>query len=311
MGGMTALGIMTQFPEVRSVACLMGSGYFSTGEFPFSAAGGDNTGRAGGVRCDCRAVSKMGYRRAISTACQPSAFLWHGEEDDVVPAAETLRLQQALAAARLDEQLTCLWEAGVKHRITPTALIATVRFFTEHLNHILHAHHFNPLILKFFEDFGVGLFAGDHQIDLIGVAEQHTRTLTDFAAVHQNDQFSHHVQHFLFGHRRQHIGFIKTFCRQPFAAGKHPVTGIEAIFTALRAQGDGLRLVVLSAHDDHAFVFLFDKVVGERQVVSDDLYRFTADFAPNRKAVDPQLITTLSPALTSCDAALAIRTFSS
>ena len=48
---------------------------------------------------------------------------------------ETLHanLQQALAAARLDEQLTCLWEAGVKHRITPTALTATVRFFSDHL----------------------------------------------------------------------------------------------------------------------------------------------------------------------------------
>ena len=30
MGGMTALGIMTHHPEVRSVACLMGSGYFTS-----------------------------------------------------------------------------------------------------------------------------------------------------------------------------------------------------------------------------------------------------------------------------------------
>src|SRR5690606_39309821 len=30
MGGMTALGIMARHPEVRSVACLMGSGYFSS-----------------------------------------------------------------------------------------------------------------------------------------------------------------------------------------------------------------------------------------------------------------------------------------
>ncbi|MBT0646940.1 esterase, partial [Escherichia coli] len=28
MGGMTALGIMARHPEVTSVACLMGSGYF-------------------------------------------------------------------------------------------------------------------------------------------------------------------------------------------------------------------------------------------------------------------------------------------
>ncbi len=30
MGGMTALGIMTHHPEVKSVACLMGSGYFTS-----------------------------------------------------------------------------------------------------------------------------------------------------------------------------------------------------------------------------------------------------------------------------------------
>ena len=30
MGGMTALGIMTHHPELKSVACLMGSGYFSS-----------------------------------------------------------------------------------------------------------------------------------------------------------------------------------------------------------------------------------------------------------------------------------------
>lgn len=30
MGGMTALGIMTRHPEVKSVACLMGSGYFTS-----------------------------------------------------------------------------------------------------------------------------------------------------------------------------------------------------------------------------------------------------------------------------------------
>ncbi|MDU1357290.1 MAG: esterase, partial [Citrobacter freundii] len=29
--------------------------------------------------------------------------------------------------------LTCLWEAGVRHRITPEALAATVTFFRQHL----------------------------------------------------------------------------------------------------------------------------------------------------------------------------------
>lgn len=60
-------------------------------------------------------------------------LLWHGGDDDVVPAVETFRLQQALIRAGLDNSLTCLWEAGVRHRITPEALAATVAFFRQHL----------------------------------------------------------------------------------------------------------------------------------------------------------------------------------
>ena len=60
-------------------------------------------------------------------------LLWHGQDDDVVPAVETFRLQQALIQAGLDNNLTCLWEAGVRHRITPEALAATVTFFRQHL----------------------------------------------------------------------------------------------------------------------------------------------------------------------------------
>ncbi|MNI83047.1 esterase [compost metagenome] len=51
----------------------------------------------------------------------------------MVPAVETFRLQQALIQAGLDNSLTCLWEAGVRHRITPEALAATVAFFRQHL----------------------------------------------------------------------------------------------------------------------------------------------------------------------------------
>ena len=56
-----------------------------------------------------------------------------GEDDDVVPAGETFRLQQALRDAGLDEQLTCVWQSGVRHRITPEALASTVTFFQQHL----------------------------------------------------------------------------------------------------------------------------------------------------------------------------------
>ncbi|RAU33792.1 esterase [Enterobacter sp. RIT418] len=125
MGGMTALGIMARHPEVKSVACLMGSGYFSSLSktlFPPQEPEG----------IDAK-LAEWDVENALPALADRPLLLWHGNEDDVVPAGETFRLQQALRRDSLDGNLTCLWEAGVRHRITPTALDATVAFFRQHL----------------------------------------------------------------------------------------------------------------------------------------------------------------------------------
>ncbi|WNP34253.1 esterase [Enterobacter kobei] len=125
MGGMTALGIMTQYSQVKCVASLMGSGYFTT--LARTLFPPDDLQQAIAPLADWD-VS----RHLLRLADRP-LLLWHGEEDDVVPADESWRLQQALTQAGLDQQLTCVWEAGVKHRITPVALKATIDFFRAHL----------------------------------------------------------------------------------------------------------------------------------------------------------------------------------
>ncbi|AUJ83224.1 esterase [Enterobacter cancerogenus] len=125
MGGMTALGIMARHPEVRAVACLMGSGYFTTLAktlFPPQAPQ-----EIEGL------LAEWDVRHALARLADRPLLLWHGDADDVVPPGETFRLQQALQREGLDSNLTCLWEAGVRHRITPTALDATVAFFRQHL----------------------------------------------------------------------------------------------------------------------------------------------------------------------------------
>lgn len=127
MGGMTALGIMARHPEVRCVACLMGSGYFTTLArklFPPQEDRLDET---------LTMLAEYDISRQLEHIADRPLMLWHGEEDDVVPADETWRLQQALIQQGLDKQLTSLWEVGVKHRITPSALEATARFFSQHL----------------------------------------------------------------------------------------------------------------------------------------------------------------------------------
>jgi Hydrolases of the alpha/beta superfamily len=122
MGGMTALGIMARYPQVSCVASLMGSGYFTTlseqlfpsPEFP-------------------KELNEWDVGHQLRALANRPLLLWHGEEDDVVPAVETFRLQQALSQQGLDSHLTCRWQAGVRHRITPEAVDAAVDFFRQHL----------------------------------------------------------------------------------------------------------------------------------------------------------------------------------
>ena len=123
MGGMTALGIMPRHPEVRAVACLMGSGYFSSLAqtlFPPIPEESDKVAAALAPYDIEHQLARLGNRPLL---------LWHGEDDDVVPAIGTQRLQQSLTSRQLDSQLTWLLEPGVKHRITPLALSATTAFF--------------------------------------------------------------------------------------------------------------------------------------------------------------------------------------
>ena len=127
MGGMTALGIMARHEEVRSVACLMGSGYFTQLAKTLFPPKADQ------LETTLARLADYDISSQLERIGNRPLLLWHGEEDDVVPAAETFRLQQALIQRGLDQQLTCLWETGVKHRITPTALEATSHFFISNL----------------------------------------------------------------------------------------------------------------------------------------------------------------------------------
>lgn len=127
MGGMTALGIMARHPEVRCVASLMGSGYFTTLARALFPPALDEREEM------ILSLKNYDVGEQLEALGNRPLLLWHGEDDDVVPAVETFRLQQALTANKLDQNLTCVWEAGVKHRITPEALEVTQQFFARHL----------------------------------------------------------------------------------------------------------------------------------------------------------------------------------
>ncbi|MDW7484349.1 esterase [Klebsiella pneumoniae] len=123
MGGMTALGIMTHYPELNSVACLMGSGYFrSLSQTLFPSPD-----------FDVDSLNEWDVSHQLASLARRPLLLWHGDADDVVPPEETFRLEQALRQADLAARLTCVWQKGVRHRITPEALATTVAFFQQHL----------------------------------------------------------------------------------------------------------------------------------------------------------------------------------
>ncbi|HCB2270581.1 TPA: esterase [Citrobacter koseri] len=134
MGGMTALGIMARHPEVKCVASLMGSGYFTRLAHTLFPPLIPETPEQQREFDDIIApLAEWEVAHQLPKLADRPLLLWHGQEDDVVPAVETFRLQQALIQANRDKNLTCLWEAGVRHRITPEALAATVSFFRQHL----------------------------------------------------------------------------------------------------------------------------------------------------------------------------------
>jgi len=134
MGGMTALGAMARYPQIHSVACLMGSGYFmqlSHTLFPPLVARTPEQKEAFAARLAPLALYDPSEQ--LEKLANRPLLLWHGEADEVVPFAETARLQKALGEAELDHHVTKLSEKNIGHKITPAALTALVSFFKHHL----------------------------------------------------------------------------------------------------------------------------------------------------------------------------------
>ncbi|MDR7345280.1 fermentation-respiration switch protein FrsA (DUF1100 family) [Pantoea alhagi] len=130
MGGMTALGAMARYPQINRVACLMGSGYFmSLSQTLFPPLQATTPAEQAELARRLAPLAAYDPSQQLARLADRPLLLWHGEADDVVPAAETQRLVQALSNAQRDRQLTWLTEPGVGHKITPQAVGALVDFF--------------------------------------------------------------------------------------------------------------------------------------------------------------------------------------
>ncbi|MDF7648143.1 esterase [Pantoea sp. Acro-805] len=134
MGGMTALGAMARYPQIHSIACMMGSGYFmqlSHTLFPPLVARTPEQKETFAARM--APLAPYDPSQQLDKLANRPLLLWHGEADEVVPFAETVRLEKALRDAQLDGNMTYLSEKQIGHKITPSALTALVSFFKHHL----------------------------------------------------------------------------------------------------------------------------------------------------------------------------------
>ncbi|QTF07231.1 esterase [Brenneria izadpanahii] len=134
LGGMSALGCMARYPWISAVAAFMGSGYFSTLSHSLYPPLPAHHADADMVRRQLsETLAEYDASSRLASLADRPLLLWHGDADEVVPAEESARLYRELKRRKLDGNLTYLTEAGVTHRITPTALRAGGDFFSRYL----------------------------------------------------------------------------------------------------------------------------------------------------------------------------------
>ncbi|CNH94823.1 esterase [Yersinia thracica] len=134
MGGMTALGAFARYPWVSVAADFMGSGYFtSLAHTLYPPLEGGREVSAAEFERRLAPLTDYELTHQLEKIADRPLLVWHGEADDVVPAAESARLVQALQISGRDKHLTYLTEAGIGHKITPTALAAGTLFFSQNL----------------------------------------------------------------------------------------------------------------------------------------------------------------------------------
>lgn len=103
MGAMTALGITARHPTVKCTASMMGSGYFtSLARSLFPPLIPETAAQQNEFNNIVAPLAEWEATNHLTELGNRPLLLWHGLDDDVVPADESLRLQQALSETGRD-----------------------------------------------------------------------------------------------------------------------------------------------------------------------------------------------------------------
>ena len=134
MGGFAALGCMARYEWVRAVASYMGSGYYldlsRTLYPPLGVCNADTEAQHAQRMAPMAAYD---ISRQLEKLANRPLFIWHGEQDEMVPFAESARLRADLAARGLSANLEFVSDPVATHKVTMDAASAGVRFFSAHL----------------------------------------------------------------------------------------------------------------------------------------------------------------------------------
>lgn len=134
MGGMTTLASLVRFPWVKVAACLMGSGYFSAlSDTLYPAYRQDDPAQRDAFRQHHAPLLSWDISDKVAQIAHRPLFIWHGEQDDVVPFADSLRLRQEIIASGNASNLTFVAEPAASHKVSVYALNQTVAFFERQL----------------------------------------------------------------------------------------------------------------------------------------------------------------------------------
>ncbi|MFO6297451.1 esterase [Rahnella selenatireducens] len=130
MGGMTTMAALVKFPWVKVAANLMGSGYFSKlSHSLFPAYDTQDSAQRDAFEREFSPLLSLDFSGKAALIAGKPLFVWHGEQDDVVPFGESQRLWQELAENGADTNLTFISEADAKHKVSVNALAKSTAFF--------------------------------------------------------------------------------------------------------------------------------------------------------------------------------------
>ncbi|EKS7766861.1 esterase [Edwardsiella piscicida] len=131
LGGMTALGAKARYPWLRATASFMGSGfYLSLSQRLFPRQHQPTEDERAWVRQRVSALADYDVSGRLAQLADRPLLIWHGLADDLVPAAESQRLAQALASQHLMDNVSVVTEPGIAHKITASALDCGTVFFS-------------------------------------------------------------------------------------------------------------------------------------------------------------------------------------